>query len=259
MKLGCDPEIFLCDAAGSLVSSIGKIGGSKALPRPLPLGEGYAVQEDNVAVEFNIPAADTMEDMVFSINNTVNFLRNFIQEKYNLQFVNLSAAEFPEKELEDPRAKEFGCDPDFDAWSGEENPRPFSPLPNLRSCGGHVHVGHPFKGFGEAMEMGKAMDLFLGVPSVLMDKGDLRRKLYGKPGAIRFKPYGIEYRTLSNFWIFSDDLIRWVWRNTERALESLHKIAFDNEKHTIQSAISENNLPAAEALVKKYNLEVIHA
>jgi len=59
------------------------------------------------------------------------------------------------------------------------------------------------------------MDLYLGVPSVLMDKGELRKQLYGKAGAYRMKPYGVEYRTLSNFWIFSDTTIGWVWDNTD--------------------------------------------
>jgi len=45
IKLGCDPEAFLVDINGQLRSSIGLIGGSKEMPRPLfALGEGYAVQ-----------------------------------------------------------------------------------------------------------------------------------------------------------------------------------------------------------------------
>jgi hypothetical protein len=33
------------------------------------------------------------------------------------------------------------------------------------------------------------------------DKDTERRKLYGKPGAFRPKPYGCEYRVLSNAWV----------------------------------------------------------
>jgi hypothetical protein len=64
------------------------------------------------------------------------------------------------------------------------------------------------------------MDLFLGVPSILMDKGDVRKQLYGSAGAYRDKPYGGEYRTLSNFWIFDNHLIEWVWNNTSRAVDA---------------------------------------
>lgn len=63
------------------------------------------------------------------------------------------------------------------------------------------------------------MDLFLGVGSVLLDKDTKRRALYGKAGAMRMKKFGCEYRVLSNFWIFDDELIRWVFNNTIKALE----------------------------------------
>ena len=52
--LGCDPEILLVNATGKYISSVGLIGGSKDFPRPID-GEGNAVQEDNVSVEFNTP------------------------------------------------------------------------------------------------------------------------------------------------------------------------------------------------------------
>lgn len=123
----------------------------------------------------------------------------------------------------------------------------------MRSAGGHVHV----ETTKDQLAVIRAMDLFLGVPSVLMDNGEMRKKLYGKAGAFRGKSYGVEYRTLSNFWIFKNELIRWVWNNTERALDSVDTLDVMAEKDNILRAINDNDKEVAQMLVNKYNLEVL--
>ena len=82
----------------------------------------------------------------------------------------------------------------------------------------------------------------------------MRKKLYGKAGAYRPKPYGLEYRSLSNFWVFDDKLIRWVWRNTERAL---HAGDVSHEMDRILEAVNNGNKDVAKALINDYNLEVV--
>lgn len=255
LKLGCDPEIFLADAAGVLRSSIGLIGGSKEEPLPLPLGDGYAVQEDNVAVEFNTPAAESREAWDKSIATTVEFLENHVREKYGFHFSTLSAGLFNPEELADPRALKFGCDPDFNVWTGKQNPRPKAVDATLRSCGGHVHVGYTFKSGSDAMRLLKLMDLHLGVGSIILDEGQLRKQLYGKAGAFRTKTYGVEYRTLSNFWIFDKSLRNWVWDNTTKAMEALSTdFDIDSLQQPITEAINRNNKTLAMELIDTYNI-----
>ena len=259
MRLGCDPEIFLADAAGALVSSIEKIGGSKYAPRPLPIGEGFCVQEDNVAIEFNIPPSGSMEEFVHNVSLAREYLRNEVSNM-GLNLVNSSAEYFPPMELIHPAAQEFGCDPDFNAWErGKVNPRPSAQDKTLRSAGGHVHVGHEFKDMPERLKFIRMMDLFLGVPSTIMDTGELRKQLYGKAGAFRPKPYGVEYRTLSNFWVFDEKLIAWVWSQTQLALDAVQKntIKVEEERGSIIAAINENNKEVAQQLVGKYNLQLM--
>lgn len=260
VKLGCDPEAFLQTVTGQLKSSIGLIGGSKDCPLPIEaLGDGYAVQEDNVAIEFNIPAAEGRSQFVSSIQATLEYLKHDVGQRYGLTFSQESAASFPEEELQDPRALVFGCDPDFNAWTKDVNPKPSAEDKTLRSCGGHVHIGYDKKK-ATPIKVIRMMDLFCGVPSVLMDKGDLRKQLYGKAGAFRDKSYGVEYRTLSNFWIFHPRLTEWVWDNTNRAL-SVAESSFAIKKadaDAIQSCINNNDKALAEYLIKKFNLEVVH-
>lgn len=260
MKLGCDPEAFLIDVQGQLHSAIGKIGGSKENPLPLvDLGDGYAVQEDNVAIEFNIPPAESCEAFVHSIKTTLHFLEAGINEMYGYSIGKMSAAVFPEPELDNPAAMVFGCDPDYNAWTQEANPKPKADDWRLRSCGGHVHVGFDVAKVN-SNNLIQFMDLYLGVGSVLMDKGELRKQLYGKAGACRYKPYGAEYRTLSNFWVFNDRLIQWVWENTARALNAVESqlTLSEEEGQQIVSCINNNDKNLAHLLVEKYGLEVIH-
>lgn len=159
----------------------------------------------------------------------------------------------------DPRAMEFGCDPDYNAWNGKMNPRPTSDDPGLRSAGGHVHIGIEEKlNQKEKCRLGRLMDLHLGVPSVVMDNGVVRKKLYGKAGAVRFKPYGLEYRTLSNFWVFSKVLNKWVWDSTERALDDFQKgrDVLDLEA-IITSTINDNNTMAASSMIAEHSLLMV--
>lgn len=260
IKLGCDPEAFLQTVSGQLKSSIGLIGGSKECPLPIDtLGDGYAVQEDNVAIEFNIPPASGRSQFVESIQKTLDYLAQDVGARYGLTFSRESAASFPETELQDPRALVFGCDPDFNAWTEDVNPKPAAVDKTLRSCGGHVHIGYPKRGI-KPTRIIQFMDLFTGVPSVLMDKGERRKQLYGKAGAFRDKSYGVEYRTLSNFWIFHPRLIEWVWDNTNKAvLAAKSKVQLaEDDANLIQNCINNNDKGMAESLVKKFNLEVVH-
>ena len=62
--------------------------------------------------------------------------------------------------------------------------------------------------------MAQLMDWHVGVWSTEIDLDKTRRLLYGKAGACRYKTYGVEYRTLSNFWVLDTNLRREVWDRT---------------------------------------------
>lgn len=255
MYIGADPEVFLQDAAGGLVSSIGRIGGTKDAPRPIKgLAVGYAVQEDNVALEYNIPPAKTAQELVRKIKTAMRALSREVA-KQGLEFNRSSAVFFPKEQLNNPKALEFGCDPDYNAWTGDVNPRPCATDATLRSCGGHIHVGAEFD---DMLKFIKRCDLYLAVPSVLMDQGQLRKQLYGKAGAFRPKPYGAEYRVLSNFWIFDDKTVEWAYNNTQRALDA-KLVNVDQEQEAILDAVNNNNADAAKHLIEKYNIPVVYA
>lgn len=253
ITIGCDPELFLINMHNKYISSIGKFGGTKLVPAPI--GHECFVQEDNVALEFNIAPSETRNQFVSSINFALEELMKRAG-KLNLQLSIVPSAIFDGDQLRDPLARVFGCDPDHNAWTLTKNPAPHSNDRGLRSAGGHVHVG--CKRF-PAFDIIRAMDLFLGVPSVAFDPDKRRRTLYGKAGAYREKPYGTEYRTLSNAWLKTDALKEWVYEQTHKALDFLevgNRLEDDDDGKAIQQTINETNLSMMEILVRRFGLAV---
>lgn len=225
-KVGTDIELFLWDKARLIpIPVVGMLGGTKKDPKPVPeLGEGFAVQEDNVMVEFNVPPAATAAEFANNVNVMVEYLRRLFAPK-GLDLVALPSMRFLPESLQSRQAQVFGCEPDFDAWNLVENEidRSDLSLATLRTAGGHVHVSFTEDGDVPSMEMkirlARSLDFHLGLPSLLIDKDAMRRKLYGNPGAFRPKSYGIEYRALSNFWAKSPELSAWVFSACVAAIE----------------------------------------
>lgn len=223
LLIGADPELFVSEG-DKFVSGYNMIPGTKKAPHPVKNG---AVQVDGMALEFNIDPASTKTEFIRNINSVQRQLREMIPYKYRLKTVPTAHFE-PELMASQPlEATELGCDPDFNAYTGLPNPRPNGDVP-FRTGSGHIHVG-----WTEGMDindpdhleacrmMTKQMDVILGLLSPLWDKDTQRRTLYGNLGAFRPKPYGVEYRVLSNAWLRNDKLKRMVFELTSFAYNEL--------------------------------------
>lgn len=259
IKLGADPEIFYREN-NVLTSAFGLIQGTKDNPFKVEHG---AVQVDGMALEFNIDPADTVEAWCFNLHAVLAQLREMVPGELDA----IPVAEFGEEYIraQPDAAKELGCDPDFSAYTGKENPKPDENLP-FRTAAGHVHFGLTDQWDitsdavrGVCCSIVKQLDAYLGVPSVLLDHCDKRREMYGQAGAFRPKFYGLEYRVLSNFWLKSDPLMSWVFEASQRAVEDWQakKYASDvfPEEH-IQHIINTSDRKAAAELVDILKLEV---
>lgn len=258
--IGSDPELFVGNSAG-VNFAIGRIGGTKEEPRPVDFG---ALQEDNVLMEYNIDPADSHESFRHNILAVLEQGRTALSE-FNLDVVrNLSSHVFDEDVLMQAgdAAWVFGCEPDHNGWTGQVNEFPRDVNPLLRTAGGHLHIG-----FGHLERVSKKnsrqviqmCDYLLGLPSILLDPDDQRRQLYGKSGAMRYKSYGAEYRTLSNFWLFSDELIEWAYTGARAAYE--RKGELDEFIATVtgdecQRIINENDKRAAKAACQALGIAV---
>lgn len=252
--IGADPELFLKNFDNKLISVVGKIGGTKE--EPLPIGNGCAIQEDNVAAEFCIPPCKDAKAFINSINFSLGNIA-LRAKQLDLTLATLVASHsFDKDQLRHPNARRFGCDPDYNAYTDRPNPRPRAQDKCLRSAGGHVHVGTDKK----PTDLIKTMDLMLGVPSVLMDNDEERRKLYGKAGCFRYKPYGVEYRTLSNFWIWDEKTIEWVYHQVAESIQFCDEYIKEFSETTSESiihCINNNDKDLAKQLVNRFEVAVL--
>lgn len=251
VTLGADPELFLTDESGKYISSIGRFGGTKQKPRQLGKLAGMAVQEDNVAVEFNIPPVLRRVEFRKHIQTALKLLEKEARAM-QLKLAVVSSTEFEPDQLDNPKAQVFGCDPDFNVWTLRQNPSPKPTNKRLRSAGGHIHFAYTKDRIG----LGRALDLFQGCPSILFDPDQNRRLLYGKAGAVRQKEYGLEYRTLSSFWIKSPELTDMVFSQGVQAIEFVeagHTIP-EQDARKIIKCINESDQRMLVELTEKYGL-----
>lgn len=254
--LGADPELFL-EKEGIIVSAEGIIGGSKDKPKSIGY-DGHYIQEDNVMIEFNIAPSPDKQSFVHSINYVKDYLNTLVGVKgYNLNLS--SSANLDSKHLNTKQAKAFGCDPDLNVYLKQANQSPDANT-TLRTCGGHIHVGYDDPSFETNEKIVYAMDIMLGLDSIILDSDNRRRSMYGKAGSFRFKDYGVEYRVLSNFWIRNDKSIEWVYDRTIKALELVNDGKIDDliEKYgsEVQFMIDSNNVEGSIELSTRIQNEI---
>lgn len=224
--IGADPEVFVKKKGSDLFDSAhGLIPGTKEAPHKVDKG---AVQVDGMALEFNIDPASTEDEFVENIQSVMKTLEGMVPDH---DVVVESTATFPQEVIDNSpeEALELGCEPDLNAYTGAENPRPETPEGDFfRTAAGHIHIGwtedqdvdDPDHLEACAM-LCRQLDFYVGAGSRFFDKDQKRRELYGKAGAYRVKSYGMEYRTLSNAWLLNEDFMRWVYRACIKAFEDL--------------------------------------
>lgn len=250
LTIGADPELFL-ERRGEIISAEGLIGGTKYEPK-LISDKGHSIQEDNIMAEFNIPPSKDKEEFV----NNIEFVKEHLEilAKMHDATLNFSAsASLDPKYLKTKQAKEFGCMPDYNVYSKSVNERPKGGG-NLRTCGGHIHIGYDNPNQKDSENIILALDATIGLKSLGIDMDDNRRTMYGKAGSFRFKPFGIEYRTLSNFWIANTELIGWAYDQVIEAIQLINDGYIDliiGYSKEIEEAINTNNRDLAKIMLEK--------
>lgn len=256
--VGCDPEVFV-KQNGVFKSAFGLIKGDKKHPQKVAKG---AVQVDGMALEFNIDPAATDDEFVINVQSVFDTMKKMVPE---YEVVATPVAHFtPEYIKAQPaEALELGCDPDFDAWTQDANEKP-NQLRPMRTASGHVHIGwtdgaditdnqHRAMAFAAT----KQLDFYLGLPSLFYDEDTERRSMYGKGGCCRIKPYGVEYRTLSNAWLLSEERMRWVFNAVQCGMNQMFSGEYLPEKYgDIRHIINENNKQEALRIIELEGLAV---
>jgi hypothetical protein len=261
LSIGADPEIFV-GFNNKFISAHGMVEGTKE--QPFKIKDG-AVQVDGMALEFNIEPVHNVEDFHKNISSVTEQLKGMIGDK---EFLKTCSVFFDEQFLKDvpPQNLELGCMPDYNAYTLGPNEQPDNKT-MMRTAGGHIHLGdfeieeqQSYEHYDLAATLARAMDKYVGVYSLLWDKDDNRRSLYGQAGAFRPKSYGAEYRTLSNMWIFSKDITSFIYRQTEMAVEAvlsgdkIHTKIFQN---IINNSDRENSFFKSDTTAQEV-MEMVH-
>ncbi len=221
--VGADPELFMRHPdSGDFISAHDRIPGTKWEPYKVPFG---AVQVDGTALEFNIDPAATVDEFLHNIVAVRKTLTDMVPG-YNIVAEPVANYEPDYFKFDVPSfAQELGCNPDFNGWTTDVNPRPDPDGKPYRTASGHLHIGwtdgmdvEDKDHFLFCCKVARQLDYYLGMSSLLWDTDGTRRQLYGKAGAFRPKSYGMEYRVLSNRWLDSEPLMRWIYNTIQVAM-----------------------------------------
>jgi hypothetical protein len=116
MLLGSDPEAFIVNTrTGQVVSSKRFTDGTK--DKPEELGGGYALLNDNILIEGNVPPASTKEEFIANMTQLHTFM-NERAEKRLAHLENHDCQQINAELMMTDEAKEFGCSSFRDAWNG---------------------------------------------------------------------------------------------------------------------------------------------
>jgi len=214
---GCDPELFFTKEGGV-------IGAEKVIPET---GLAYkTIVLDGVQVELNPNPNYCRALLANAISASFRTLRTHLAGMKDISVSFRSVIELDKKELDSlsEKSKALGCAPSMNVYDSKASVRVDGATYLKRSAGGHIHLGtttlQPY-----AKELVQLLDVLVGNTCVLIDRdpeAPERRKVYGRAGEHRIPLHGVEYRTLSNFWLRAPELMSFVMGMSRLACSVLY-------------------------------------
>lgn len=269
ITLGADPEFFFKTVDGKTVGSEKFIPiGEKGLGTLGPLPAYYTAEEkaaairtqskvivDGVQAELNPQEATCRQTVAGNITACMRKIKETLAANgkgivadFRQSTVDVTAEELASL---NENSRKFGCAPSQNAHDAKATITVDPEKYLKRSAGGHIHLsiygnvtGSVTKTLHEAVfverhkDVVRILDIILGNTSVLMDRdpGNIeRRKNYGYAGEYRLPKHGLEYRTLSNFWLQGVPLQSFVMGMARQAVE----IVCDIQKPSAYEALIE--------------------
>lgn len=192
VALGSDPELFFIKD-GQVVPSFKVI-----------LEESESVKRDGFQLELN-PSADTCRERGGS------YIAMAIREAQRIAAsAGVELAFSVGHTISDEvwkntpiSVKRFGCHPTENVQEPKHK-RVTGLRERFRAGAGHIHLGYSKTAIPDHELLVKVLDIVAGNTLVILDRDEanvMRRKNYGRAGEYRIKPYGLEYRVPSNFWL----------------------------------------------------------
>jgi hypothetical protein len=247
INMGCDPEFFFTKK-GQVIGSEKVLSAGKS--KADSFNGKFVI--DGVQAELN-PQPSTCRA---AVTNAIRLCFKDLHDKVLAEHKGVSAdfsqcIEVSKEEMDSlsEKSKIFGCAPSTNVYNeGKSKTSVIGVDPKKyrgRSAGGHVHLGiHSWYSYDDAEQtrvknnlknvevLVPILDIVVGNTCVLLDRAESnkeRRKVYGRAGEYRLKDYGIEYRTLSNFWLRSCQLTSFVFSLSRLAVHLVRESKPDND------------------------------
>jgi hypothetical protein len=286
VTFGCDPEFFF-ERDGQVIGSEKVLAEKPNPPRkrnpygyydPIPneLISYRRFVQDGVQAELNPHGNGCRANLAYSMAACFKVLKTHLAEMPGVSVSFKSMVEVSPEELDSlsPRSKALGCLPSLNIYEEGATVGVDGHTYRKRTAGGHIHLGLEGLLKSNAVKLVPILDLLVGNTSVLIDRDPHaaeRRLHYGRAGEYRLPSHGLEYRTLSNFWMRSYQLMSLVMGlsrmsvavlNTSQTLhgwDSVKELMKDVDQQKVRAAINHNdrflaweNFQPVQAFIKKH-------
>lgn len=259
LHFGADPEIFL-----TLDGKV--VGAERAIPEDgvhvsgttlnslathANVANGLSMVRDGVQVELNLPPTHCREWLVLEISYAFKRLNEHLKamtasgRQFEISFRQIVDVDAEELKALSKDSRRLGCAPSFNWYNPMATIGVDPDTYTKRSAAGHLHFGLPPHLMSERERLAPLCDILIGNTCVLIDRDPAqveRRKVYGRAGEFRVPRHGFEYRTPSNFWLRSKELVSFV--------AGLMRLT----TYVLDTAVDEKGWPADQALLDLVSL-----
>ena len=213
VMFGGDPELFF-EKGGKV------IGAEKVIP-----AEGLRSRDrarasvvlDGVQVELNPQARNSVNLLGQELSIAFSLIQTRLKKVPGVKLCYDGVIEVDREELDSlsPATRILGCKPSRNMY-GDKPITVDAKEYRKRSAGGHHHYGLNTHAniYNDRSNLVPLLDMFLGSTCVMLDRDPgaaERRENYGRAGEHRLPAYGLEYRTLSNWWLRNYTLTDFVY------------------------------------------------
>lgn len=253
--IGSDPELMIQSRkTGKILSSLPILKHDKH--DPIDLKNGIFIYSDNILAEAKFPPVTTKAEFVGVFKTAFGRMKAHLGKEYTV--IPIASHVYDDSELQDEKAWEIGCTPNFNAYTEAMNP--IVDFENgLRTGSSHIHVGNDkLTDYDIRHKAIRLMDIFVGCASTVFetdrDASKARRKYYGAAGEFRPTPYGLEYRVLSPFCLRSPQLMDLVYDLVDYVMSLIESGKADEvlarvDSKQVLKAINQCSLAAARKVL----------
>lgn len=255
IPFGGDPEVFVQTQNGVIACPVALL---KEPKKVVKVGNHGGFNRDGMAFELN-PAPSTSPEEVMA--NMLKLLTDGILSlsKAGLGItkkIGVDIQAIPiQQALDLPNdVWELGCEPDYDAYSGQYNIVNVDPrIYTKRFAGGHITMQIGALPFADVCEVVKLFDYHAGLYSIrwsdLPDSIE-RRRTYGRAGAFRYHHENgiVEYRTPDAGWLWNNGYVEMCNRMAKAFQDFQSGVRLTNPS-TIIRAINECDKETAQKII----------